>query len=413
VEWLVGVAVVATLILIAVRPRGIGEPWLAAGGAVALLLLGAVGPGDVWQTLAETADVLLFLLGMMVLTGLVERAGVVDRLAEGVAGLAGGSGRRLFALVFALGAVVTALLSLDVTVLVLTPIVYALALRRRLDALPFMFACTFVAHTGSLLLPVSNLTNLLVYNRLDLGFAAFAATMWWPSLAAVGVNLLLFLWLFRRRLPDRFDPAPDPMPAVDWWFWAAAAILGATLAGLFVSGLAHRPLAWAALAGGGALLAVGLGGRRVGLGEVVASVSWSLFVFVVGMFLLVRGFERVWLDRLDPRLPAEPLPALLTAVVGNALGSNVVNNVPMTLVSLSLLPRADGAVRDILAYGTLVGANLGPTLTTYGSLATMLWLALVRRRGLDVATAEYLKVALLTVPPVLTAATLALWLVLR
>ncbi len=411
--WWVLIVVIVTLVAIITRPRGLGEPWTAAAGAAAMVLLGVVSPGDVVAVLRETADVLLFLLGMMVLTWLVEQAGVFDRLAELVAGLASGSGRRLFGLVFLLAAVVTALLSLDVTVLVLTPVIYALATRRRLDALPFMFACTFVANTGSLLLPISNLTNLLAYSQLGLGFGAFAARMWLPNLAAVVVNLGVFLWLFRARLPDRFDPAPAALPPADWWFRAAVVALTATLAALVALGLAHRPLAWAALVGGGLLLLIGLASRRIHLGEAAAAVSWSLFVFVVAMFLIVRGFEHAWFAGLDLRLPTRPLPALLLAVGSTALGSNIVNNVPMALLALSFVARTHGPVREALAYGTLVGANVGPTLTTYGSLATMLWLTLIRKRGLDVSTAEYLRVALLTTPAVVLAATLALWMVLR
>jgi arsenical pump membrane protein len=412
-SWLVPVVVVLTLAAIVARPRGLGEAWAAAAGGAAMLLLGAVAPADLLAIGRETADVLLFLLGMMVLTWLVEQAGVFDWLADRVAGLAGGSGPRLFALVFALAAVVTALLSLDVTVLVLTPIVYALTTRRRLDAVPFMFACTFVANTGSLILPISNLTNLLVYSGLRLDFGAFAARMWLPNLVAVLVNVGVFRWLFRDRLPARFAPSADDLPPADWWFRVAALALTATLVALLTAGLTHWPLAWPALAGGGLLLAIGLLGRRVELAASVRSVSWPLFVFVIGMFVLVRGFEHTWLERLAIHVPSEPLPALLLAVVGNAVGSNVVNNVPMTLLSLPFVARAGPSVRDALAYGTLLGANIGPTLTTYGSLATMLWLALIRKRGLDVTTAEYLRVALVTTPLVLAAATLALWVTLR
>jgi arsenical pump membrane protein len=293
VNWLVLGVVVATLLAIVARPRGLGEASAAAAGATAMLALGAVAPDELVDIGRETADVLLFLLGMMVLTWLVEQAGVFDRLADGVAGLAGGSGLRLFALVFAFAAVITALLSLDVTVLVLTPIVYALATRRRLDALPFMFACTVVANTGSLLLPISNLTNLLVYNQLGLGFGVFAMRMWVPNLLAVATNLGVFLWLFRDRLPRQFDAAPGDLPPIDWWFATATIALAATLVGLLASGLNHQPLARAARAGGGALLLVGLADRRVRLGDAGNAVSWSLFVFIAGMFVVVRGFEQV------------------------------------------------------------------------------------------------------------------------
>ena len=412
-QWAVLGVIALTLLTIVIRPRGIGEAWAAAGGGLAMLALGAVRRDDILAIGHETADILLFLLGMMLLTWLVEQAGVFDRLADTVALLARGSTRILYVLVFVLAALVTALLSLDVTVLILTPIVYALVTRRRLDALPFMFACTFVANTGSLVLPISNLTNLLVYSQLRLDFAAFAGVMWLPNLVAVVVNLIVFLLLFRDRLPLRFEGEADPLPAIDWWFISAAAALGVTLVALLAAGLARRPLAWPALVGGGILLLIALLGHRVRLPEAVSAISWPLFVFVIGMFLVVRGFEHVWLTQVHLALPRESGPALLLAVGGNAVGSNIVNNVPMTLLSMPFITRAEPHLREVLAYGTLVGANIGPTLTTYGSLATMLWLALIRKRGLDVTTTEYLRVALITTPLVLAATTLTLWLVLQ
>lgn len=412
-NWAVLGVIALTLLTIVIRPRGIGESWAAAGGGLAMLALGAVGLDDLVGISHETADILLFLLGMMLLTWLVEQAGVFDRLADTVALLARGSTRILYILVFALAALVTALLSLDVTVLILTPIVYALVTRRRLDALPFMFACTFVANTGSLVLPISNLTNLLVYSQFRLDFAAFARVMWLPNLVAVVVNLVVFLILFRDRLPLRFEGVADPLPPIDWWFISAAASLTITLIALLAAGLARWPLAWPALGGGGALFLIALLGRRVRLPESVEAISWPLFVFVIGMFLVVRGFEHAWLSQVHIALPREPIPALLLAVGGNTIGSNLVNNVPMTLLSIPFIARADPHLRDVLAYGTLVGANIGPTLTTYGSLATMLWLALIRKRGLDVTTTEYLRVALITTPFVLAATTLTLWMVLQ
>ncbi|HET8523121.1 MAG TPA: SLC13 family permease, partial [Thermomicrobiales bacterium] len=394
--------VAATLVLMLVRPRGIGEAWVAAGGASAMLLAGQLHTADVRAAFDGTADVLLFLLGMMVLTALVEQAGVFERLAEWCARLARGSGRLLFVIVFLIGAVVTALLSLDVTVIMLTPIVYAIAVRRRLDALPFMFACTFVANTASLVLPISNLTNLLVYHQLNLDFVQFAAQMWVPNLVAVAVNLAIFLWLFRDRLPVRFElVGAEALPAVDWWLIASSVMLTATLIALVGLGLSHHPLAWGALAGGALLFAIGVIGRKARPGQIAREISWPLFVFVIGMFLVVRGLEHAVLEGAITSLPTDPARALITGAVTAAIGSNIVNNVPMTLLALSLADRAAGEARSAFAYGTLLGANIGPTLTTYGSLATMLWLTLIRKRGIDIKTGEYLRVGLLTMPLVL------------
>ena len=412
-QWVVLGIVVATLVTIVARPRGIGEAWPAAIGGAAMLLLGAVTLPVAEDVLHQTADILLFLLGMMVLTWLAEQAGVFEWLAESMARLSRGSGPLLYGLVFLLAAVVTALLSLDVTVLILTPIIYALSQQRRLDAIPFVFACTFVANTGSLVLPISNLTNLLVYSQFQIDFLTFATIMWFPNLVAVLTNLLVFFWIFKGQIPRRFTRRSSYVTPTTWWFHASAATLTVTLVALLLSGLNRLPLAWAALGGGAVLLIISLVGGQVRLPEVNHAISWPLFIFVIGMFLVVRGFEETWLETLQFALPRDPLPALLLAVGGTTIGSNIVNNVPMTLLALPFIARTHDHLREIMAYGALVGANIGPTLTTYGSLATMLWLTLIRKRGVYVSTTMYIRVALFTTPIVLLTTTLALWLVLR
>jgi arsenical pump membrane protein len=405
--------VAATLALILIRPRGVSEAWIAAGGAILMLLVSPLTAGDLPDVLHETADVLLFLAGMMALTIIVEQAGVFAHLAEATARLARGNGILLFCNVFLLGAVVTALLSLDVTVIMLTPIIYLVAKRRGLDPLPFMFACTFVANTASLVLPISNLTNLLVYHDLGISFARFASVMWWPNLAAAVTNLLVFLVLFRKRIPRTFAiTSDDPLPPTGWWFKTASLVLVASLLALFALGLAGKPLAPAAIGGAALLLVIGLLGGRMVIPPLIRDFSWQVLVFVVGMFLVVRGVEIGVIAQWDLPVPGSPTGALIYGSLVSTVGSNIVNNVPMTLLMMSLFPRVDGATQEALAYGTLLGANIGPTLTTYGSLATMLWLTVVRKRGITITTRDYLTIGALTMPPVLIASMIALWLVL-
>ncbi len=417
--WIVLGVVATTLALMLARPRGISEAWIALAGAVALLATGAVDIAALLGIAGESADVLLFLLGMMTLTGVVERAGIFDVLAEGCARAAGTSGVRLYVLLFLLGAAVTAFLSLDVTVIVLTPIVYAVTRRRALDPLPFMFATAFVANTASLALPVSNLTNLLLYDTLEISFARFAAMMWLPNLVALLTNLAVFLWLFRDRIPRRIARTPiesGDMPAVrvvsHRWRVVAGTALTATLAALLVCGMAGKPLWWASLGGAGTLLVVAVLARRVTLQQALGDVSWSLGVFVVAMTVLVRAVETTWLATVQPVLPEATWAAIGMGVAAGAAGSNVINNVPMTILARTVLEAMPAADRATAAWAVLVGVNIGPALTTYGSLATMLWLTLIRRNGFDVTTASYLRVSLVTVPVVLVTTSLSLWLVL-
>lgn len=396
-----------TLVGLFLRPRGIGEWGVTAVGAMAMIAAGAVSIDAVPGILGSTRDVLLFLAGMMILTGIAERAGVFGLLADWAARLSGQRGRVLYIAMFLLAAAITATLSLDVTVIVLTPIVYALTTRRRIDPLPFLFGCVFVANTGSLVLPVSNLTNLVVYHGIEPGFGTFASVMWLPNMVAVLVNLLVFLWVFRDRIPHRLEVAAEDAaqgPPAGGWIMTSAVVLVATLIGLSVLGISEYPLWWASVGGAGLLLVLAWWGDRICLGDVWRDLSPSLFIFVTGMTVIVAGVERTWLDGWTPPLPGGMVGQVAVAAGAGAIGSAIVNNLPMAVFATHLIERVGPSQRDALAYGTLVGANIGPALTTFGSLATIIWLTLVRRYGLVVTTGMYMRVSLVTIPPTLLAA---------
>jgi arsenical pump membrane protein len=409
----VAAILVGTLAGILVRPWGRSEAWPAAMGAVLVAASGAVGRDDLRASLDQTAGVLLFLLGMMLLSWVADQAGVFAWLAEGCAVLARGSGWGLFAAVVGLAAVVTALLSLDTTVIMLTPIIYRLALRRRLDPVPMLFACVFVANIGSLLLPVSNLSNLLMYRRLGLDFGGFVAMMWPLELVAVLATGLALGFLFRHRIPRRFTESESGFPPVDRWLVGVAAGMLLTLVALIAFGLADRALAGPALAGGGLLVLAGLLTRRLTVRAAARAVSWNVFVFIVAMTLLVRAVEGTLLAGVTLPVPDGPVAALWGSALATTAGSNAINNLPMAVLALAFLPPARDAVGDALAVGTLLGTNIGSTLSVSGSLATILWLDQLRARGVAVGTRDYLRVALLVTPVVLIVtllvATLLLW----
>jgi len=413
---LLGLVVFLAVMALAIfRPRGLNEAWPAVAGACALVALGLLRPADLLGAARATAGVLLFLLGMMMLSTVLEMAGVFTWAASYATRASGGRCRRLLLNVFALGALVTALLSLDVTVIVLTPIVYATVVALRIDPLPYLYACTFVANTGSLVFPMSNLTNLLVVDRLALGFWPMSARMVLPNVVAVATNAAVFLWLFRDRLPRRL---PDPLPAAAGgvsrtpFFRISLGVFGAVLTGLFLTGLAGWPLWPVALAGGAALACAAHTIGKRDLRALAAGVSWPLFPFVWGMTAVVRGIAHAGLTAGLGRLvlghAAAPGGAVILIGTVAAAGANVFNNIPMTLLMLTVLAAAPEGARADLAAATLAGVNIGPALTTVGSLATMLWLAFARRQGVEVPALEYLRVSVVTVPLVLAAALAAI-----
>jgi arsenical pump membrane protein len=407
-----------TLGIIMIRPYGVSEAVAAAGGAVIMLIGGYVGLGEAVSLLLNNWNVYGFFLGLMATSALADQAGIFDVLAYQAGRWAQGSGLRLYLAVFAVGTGITAFLSNDATALILTPVVYALVTRLRLPVMPFMFACTFIADTASFLFPVSNPINILVLNTFRSGLLTFLRYLLLPSMFCIGINVILFVWLYRHDLKARYNktdlPEMEP-PHRPFFHYTAAALVLVAIAYMVASAIGF-PLSIVALSGSGLLLAGAAWNRCLDTKRLGGEISWSLFVFVTGMFILVKGVEDLGLtvafgQGLMVLAGTSPLRAILLTAGGTALGANLINNVPMTLVMISVLRtiRTD-ITSQALVYATILGADLGPNLTTVGSLATMLWLLIMRRKGLEISTLEYFKLGITVVPVMILVGSLLIWL---
>ena len=239
-----------------------------------------------------------------------------------------------------------------------------------------------------------------------------------PQCAALLTNYLLFRRLFRDDLPAEFsgDDLPDPMSAVphQGYFRASVTVLGLVFAGYFAAPFVHLPPYVAAFAGCLALAASGVRADRVGWG-LLREVSWPVFPFVVGLFVVIGGVENLgltgrmamWLTALN----AHPLASMAAMAGGAGLASNLVNNIPAALLARGVLQGA--SAHPPLVYAALLGTNIGPNLTLSGSVATLLVLTAARKKGEDLRALDFFKVGLLATPPTLLAALLALWLTFR
>lgn len=414
---LAGLILLATLALMLTRPWGVREAWWAMGGAALALSLRLVSVGQAEKIVIETRGALMLLVGMMALSAVAEKAGFFEWAAS--LAVKAGRGRvfTLYAFVFAVGTLVTATLSLDATAIVLTPIVYGMVARLRLSPIPFMFACVYTANTASMFLPVSNLTGLLAYNAFDLGFVRFGMVMLIPATLAVVVNFALFSWLFRKDLRGSYQQEEATfVPENRAFLLTATGGLIGVLAALFAAPLVGVSIGMVALAAGTVLT---IAAWRMGWmkpREVVGSVSWGVVALVIGLFVVVRGVENVGLTAMVERAFASGAPGdgfwrILGLASGSAVGSNIINNVPMTVLALGALhPLVSGGILDPVAiYAVVIGTSIGPNLTTVGSLATLIWLGIARDKGLDITAGDYLKVGIISTPAILLAAAFGLW----
>jgi arsenical pump membrane protein len=400
------VVLVATLVVATAAPERVPPAAIAVPGAVYLVLVGAVGYADAEQAVRQIAPTVGFLVVVLLLASLADAEGLFGWAATVTARQAGRSARGLLARVVVLSAVVTAVLSLDATVVLLTPVVLATAARMRVPARPHAYAAGHLANSASLLLPVSNLTNLLAFATTGLSFLHFTGLMLLPELVAVGAEFLLLRVLFRRDLAAEVgEPVTDtPRPPR-----LALAVVVLTVVGFGVASLVDVSPVWPALAGVVVLAARRLAARTTTGADLVraADVPFALFVFglaVVVAAVLHAGLESVLASVLPQ---GSGLPALLALAGAAALLANLVNNLPATL---ALLPvAAVGGAGPVLA--VLVGVNVGPNLTYVGSLANLLW----RRVLGDLAppAARFSAVGALTVPLTLAGATVALWAALQ
>jgi arsenical pump membrane protein len=416
---ILGVAIFAlTLFVIMIRPYRIPEAVAACVGALLMLVSGFVSPGAALSALGAQWNVFGFFLGLMAISALADQAGIFDALAELAARWSGGSAMRLYLAVFAAGVVITAFLSNDATALILTPVVYTLVTRLRLPVLPFMFACTFIADTASFLLPVSNPINVLVLDSFGGDLATFLRYLLLPSLFCIALNIALFAWLFRRQLGLRFAVKPlSEQDTHSGYFRYTLAILALIALGYLVTSAVGAPLSLVALVGAAALLVGALIFHRFDATRLRREIAWPIFAFVGGMLILVQGIENLGVTAalgqgLLRLAGGNAYLTVLLVVSGTALGANVINNVPMALVMVSALHTvgASAAGQASLVHATILGADLGPNLTTVGSLATMLWLLILRRKGLEISTLEYLRLGLAVVPIMLVAGATLIWL---
>ncbi len=363
---------------------------LAIGGAV-VVLTGWL-PGDTAQDVAidRALPVLAFLVAITVLADLSERAGVFDAAARICARLARGSTLRLFLLIAVLGTLTTIGMSLDTTAVLLTPVVLAITDKLGLRPLPFALLVVWLANTGSLLLPVSNLTNLLAIGKLGIHPTEFLARMALPELACVLVTVAYLGLIHHRDLRGGFDPPEHVAPDDPWTFWVCAAACLALAPGV-IAGIEPWIVAVPC-----ALVAAGVFAVRAPRALAPDLLPWRIVLLTEGLFLVVSALTlhggRTLIEHLAG---SSTLATVFTA--GGA--SNLVNNLPAYLAVESAVP--SGQTTQLL--GALIGTNAGPLILLWGSLATLLWRERCRARGVQISAVRFGIIGLGGVPLVLLA----------
>ncbi|GAA2168532.1 MULTISPECIES: ArsB/NhaD family transporter [Glycomyces] len=334
---------------------------------------GVLPTSDALANLARVAPLVLFLGTVMVMVAIVQASQLFDLAAAALARAGRGSHLALFAYCFALATATTVFLNLDTTIVLLTPVMLALAAVTRAPALALAMTTVWLANTASLLLPVSNLTNLLAADRIGLDPLAFASRMWAPQLAVLAVTALCLwfgFWRRRHRELDRYR-VPERLPAIadKRLLWTAAVVT----AGFVAAVVADVPIQIVSSVAAGLLLVHCLRRRDLLAWELI---PWRLLVLTAGLFLVIPAVMRHGgADAVAALIGSGTGDgAVLRAGLTGAGLSNLVNNLPAYTAVEGVVPAGDSTT----LLGLLIGTNVGPLILPWASMATLLWFDLVR-----------------------------------
>jgi arsenical pump membrane protein len=406
--WIISLA---SILLMLLRPLGISEAWWIGGGAVLLVLARLLPLASAAHAIHEGLDVYLFLIGMMLLAETARHEGVFDWVAGVALGHARGSSARLFLLLYLAGTVVTIFLSNDATAVVLTPAVLATVRHAKVRPRPYLLICALIANAASFVLPISNPANLVIFDAHMPTLANWLQVFLLPSVMSIAVTYLILYFMYRPELTDSIVDISLTTGLGDGGKAALAGIVISAAVLLVASGLGWRLGAPTCVVGVLAVLLATFRDRRAAQ-KVVRGVSWSIVPLVAGLFMIVEALNRGGLLRIAERglgwsatLPA--VAGKLAAGFAVALLSNGMNNLPVGLASGSALRHShlNGAIQ----HAVLIGVDLGPNLSITGSLATILWLIVLRREGVEITGWQFLKAGMIVMPIALLLSLLVLF----
>ncbi|VVP99004.1 Arsenical pump membrane protein [Pseudomonas fluorescens] len=404
-----------TMVLVIWQPKGLGVGWSASLGAILALLAGVVTLDDIPLVWGIVWNATATFISLIIISLLLDEAGFFQWAALHVARWAKGDGRRLFVFTILLGAGVSALFANDGAALILTPIVVSILLALRFSpasTLAFVMAAGFIADTASLPLVVSNLVNIVSADYFDLGFSEYAAIMVPVNFVAVATTLVVLYWFFRRDIPRHYslEDVMDPRRAVrdPLTFRVGWLVLALLLIGLFALEPLGIPISAIAAVCAAMLFAVAARGHVISTRRVLREAPWQVVIFSLGMYLVVYGLKNAGLTTymtmaLNRMAEFGIWGAALGTGLLTALLSSGMNNMPTVLVGALSIQASDatGVVREAMIYANVIGSDLGPKITPIGSLATLLWLHVLERKGIRITWGYYFKVGVVLTLPIL------------
>ncbi len=406
-----------TLVFVIWQPRGLQIGTIAVVGAIVALILGVVSYSDIFIVTGIVWDATLAFVGIILLSMVLDEIGFFEWCAIKMAKFSKGNGHLMFVYALILGSFVSALFANDGAALILTPILLAKMKILKLNAktiLAFLLAGGFISDSASLPFVFSNLTNIVTANYFHIGFLVYLQNMFIPYIVSTVISIAVLWVVLRKDIPKTVDINllinPDDVLKSKTLFKFSWFFLALLIAGYSIGDYYDLPISLFALGGGLLFLAIASYTKNVDAWLTIKTAPWQIVWFSIGLYIVVYGLKNAGLtDYLSVILQDLSARGDTVAIVGtgfiSAILSALMNNMPTVMIM-------DIALRDIpnhaLAYANIIGCNLGPKMTPFGSLATLLWLHVLAKKGVKIGFWQYSKFGLIVTPPVLLVVLLSL-----
>jgi arsenical pump membrane protein len=433
-----------TTLCILWRPQGINEAIPAISGAILLFIAGIVSFNDIVYIFKLVSGPSITIISTIVMCIVLESIGVFRWAALNVVKKANGSGIRLFWSIMLLCFLMTIFFNNDGSILITTPIILHIVQIIRIkphQKLPFLFAGVFIATSASLPIGVSNIANLIGLQMVGLTLVSYTNLAFVPSMIGLVTLSFLLYALFRKEIPRKIPDVQssianiysknhplsgvkNSMENINWALFRTCILLVVLIRGsYFILPSYGISIEWIAITGALLLLGIRWWSLKVSPIDIMWKAPWHILVFAFGMYVIVYALKNIgvtlfMMSQLEGIMTQSMMSASFVSGILISVLSNLMNNLPSVMLGTLFITEIglDMQTLQVSYISMIIGSDIGALLTPLGTLATLLWMFVLKKNDVPITWSAYFRVALMVIPITLIVTLIALnlwlWLIL-